>query len=266
MAEQDGFVVESLVLDLNGLEPVPAYFVRPNDARDPVPAVVFNHAWGQSRRQLLESFHPSVPSCAAEFARRGWAAICIDHWGFGERSGRTESEIFKWMLWTGRVMWGMMVFDSLRAVDYLTERPDVNPGRIATVGISMGATMAWWLAALDERIRVCVDICGMTDFDALIETRGLDLHSIYYYVPRLLNHFTTADINRLIAPRPHLSIAGIYDKITPPAGLARIDEALQATYQELGHPTHWRMSRYHTGHMETAEMRAEWLAFLETYL
>ncbi len=51
--------------------------------------------------------------------RRGYAALCIDTWAFGERRGRTESEIFKQMLWTGRVMWGMMVYDSLRAVDYL---------------------------------------------------------------------------------------------------------------------------------------------------
>ena len=26
------------------------------------------------------------------------------------------------MLWTGRVMWGMMVFDSLRGLDYLVSR------------------------------------------------------------------------------------------------------------------------------------------------
>src|SRR5437763_16439953 len=30
-------------------------------------------------------------------------------------------------------------------------------------------------------------------------------------------------INALIAPRPHLSLAGNYDKLTPPAGLDRID-------------------------------------------
>ena len=37
---------------------------------------------------------------------------------------------------------------------------------------------------------------------------GLDGHGIYYYVPALLKHFTSADINALIAPRAHLAIAG----------------------------------------------------------
>ncbi|MGQ9816029.1 MAG: dienelactone hydrolase family protein, partial [Candidatus Roseilinea sp.] len=79
---------------------------------------------------------------AVELTRRGYAALCIDTWAFGERRGRTESEIFKWMLWRGQVMWGMMVYDSLRAIDYLVSRPDVDPARIGTLGISMGSTMA----------------------------------------------------------------------------------------------------------------------------
>ena len=31
------------------------------------------------------------------------------------------------MLWKGRVLWGMMVYDTLRAVDYLATRPDIAP-------------------------------------------------------------------------------------------------------------------------------------------
>ena len=42
-------------------------------------------------------------------------------WAFGERRGRTR-EIFKEMLWKGRVMWGMMVYDSIKAIDYIFTR------------------------------------------------------------------------------------------------------------------------------------------------
>jgi cephalosporin-C deacetylase-like acetyl esterase len=59
----------------------------------------------------------------------------------------------------------MMVYDNIRAIDYLATRPEVNAARIATLGLSMGSTMAWWTAALDERVKVCVDICCLTDFD-----------------------------------------------------------------------------------------------------
>src|SRR5690606_38557733 len=101
----------------------------------------------------------------------------------GERSTRKESHIFKDLLWRGRVMWGMMLFDSLRAVDYAVQRPDVDAGRIGTLGMSMGSTMSWWLAALDERVRVTVDLCCLSDYEALRETGDMDGHNLYYFVP-----------------------------------------------------------------------------------
>jgi hypothetical protein len=170
------------------------------------------------------------------------------------------------MIWSGQVMLGMMVFDSLRAVDYLEGRPDVDPARIGTLGLSMGSTMAWWLAALDARVKVCIDICCLTDFEALVEHRSLEGHNVYYFVPGLLKHFTTAQINALIAPRAHLSLAGIYDPLTPPDGLDRIDAELGEVYAAADAADAWRLSRYATGHMETAAMRAEIIAFLRQWL
>ena len=112
----------------------------------------------------------------------------------------------------------------------------------------------------------CVDICCLTDFEALIAHRSLEAHSVYYFVPGLLKHFTTAQINALIAPRAHLSLAGIFDPLTPPDGLDRIDVALREVYAAAGAADAWRLSRYATGHMETAAMRAEIIAFLQRWL
>jgi hypothetical protein len=130
----------------------------------------------------------------------------------------------------------------------------------------MGSTMAWWHAALDERVTACVDLCCLTDFQALIETRGLDGHGLYYYVPGLLKHFSTAEINALICPRAHLSLAGVWDKLTPPAGLDRVHAALRRAYAEAGAPERWELVRYSTGHFETWDMRARVLRFLDRFL
>ncbi|HMM29747.1 MAG TPA: acetylxylan esterase, partial [Aggregatilineaceae bacterium] len=194
--------LEKWTLDLNGLEPVPAYVTLPLDARGPAPAVLYNHAHGSDyalgKDELLNGrSHLQAPPYAEALAREGVAALCIDHWVFGERATRTESAAFKQMLWEGRVLWGMMVYDSLRAIDFLVERPEVDPARIGTLGLSMGSTMAWWVAALDTRVQVCVDLCCLTDYQALIDAGGLDGHGVYYYVPRLLKHFTSAEINAL---------------------------------------------------------------------
>ena len=265
------YILEKLILDLNGIEPVPAYLVRPRDQQKPVPAVLYNHAHGGNytlgKDELLFGRDAlQKPPYAEVLAQNGYAALCVDTWAFGERRGRSESEIFKQMLWSGQVMWGMMVYDSLRAVDYLASRPDIDASRLATLGISMGSTMAWWAAALDTRIKVCVDLCCMTDFQALIRSRGLDGHGIYYYVPALLKHFTTAQINALIAPRAHLCLAGNYDRLTPADGLDGVDAELNGVYRSEGAPEAWKMIRYDCGHLETAAMRAEVLSFLRRWL
>jgi dienelactone hydrolase len=265
------YILEKWTLDLNGIEPVPAYLTLPLEGDGPFPAILYNHAHAHEyhvgKEELLNG-RPLLqkPPYAEALAAEGIAALCIDHWAFGGRATRTETALFKQFLWEGRVLWGMMVYDSLRAIDFLTSRPEIDAARIGTLGLSLGSTMAWWVAALDPRVKVCVDICCLTDFQALIETGGLDGHSIYYYVPRLLKHFTTAEINALIAPRPHLGLAGNRDPLTPPAGLDRIDAALREVYAAAGAPEAWRLVRYDCGHEELPEMRQEIMAFLRRWL
>lgn len=268
---RDDYELETLLLDLNGLEPVPAYFVKPRQVQGSIPCILYNHAHGGKydigKEELLVGRSAlQSPPYAQALTTQGWGALCIDAWAFGERATRSESAIFKEMLWQGRVMWGMMVYDSLQALDYLCTRPDVDAERLGTLGMSMGSTMAWWLAALDTRIKVCVDICCLTDFQALIDSDGLDLHSIYYYVPSLLKYFSTAQINALISPRPHLALAGDQDPLTPPVGLDRIDIALRQVYANAGCPEAWRLSCHHAKHEETAAMRQEAISFLRAWL
>lgn len=269
--EHDGYILERLLLDLNGLEAAPAYFAKPSAATEPLPCILYNHAHGgryDIGKEELVAGRDSMqqPSYAKALTDAGFAVLCFDTWCFGERHKQSESAVFKEMLWKGRVLWGMMVYDSLKALDYLHSRSDVDRSRIGTMGLSMGSTMAWWLAALDERVRVCVDLCCLTDFDALIESQALDRHGLYYYVPSLLKHFTTSEINALIAPRPHLSLAGDLDDLTPSHGLDRVDAELRQVYAESGAPEAWTLKRYPVGHMETAEMRQEVISFLNRRL
>jgi dienelactone hydrolase len=269
--ERDGVIIQKLLMDINGLELVPAYFSKPKNATGKLPVVLFNHShFGQyevgknefvNGRKEMQS-----PPYALALAKEGYAGLCIDSWGFGERSGRAELDIFKEMLWKGQVLFGMMVYDNLRALDYLVAREDIDTDRIATMGMSMGSTMAWWLAALDERIKVCVDLNCLTDFHTLMEQGDLRLHGIYYYVPDLLNHFSTSDINALISPRPHLGLAGEFDPLTPLEGLHIIDKNMKAKYAEDDAPEAWKLNIYPVAHEETAEMRADILQFLREWL
>ena len=268
---KDGFILEKLLLDLNGQQQVPAWFARPEKIEGKVPAILFSHSHGGyyhlGKDELIKgnTYMPETPYAEA-LTQMGYCVLSIDHWVFGERSGPRESAFFKESLWKGQCMWGMMVYDSLRAMDYLCQRPEVDASRIGAIGMSMGSTMSWWTAALDTRVKVCVDICCLTEFDALIEDGGIDLHGIFYYVPSLLKYFSTAEINALIAPRAHLAIAGSLDRLTPVPGLHKIDQELKKVYEAMGAGDKWKLNIYEIGHHETPEMRKDLLDYLKQEL
>src|SRR3954464_12210854 len=251
--DRGAYTLETLIIDLNGEEPAPAYFAKPKNASGKLPTVLFNHSHGGGyqvgKTEFIEGReYMGKPPYAEFLTSLGYNALCFDAWIFGERSKDTELEAFKNFLWHGRVLWGMMVYDALKAVDYMVTRPDVDAQRLATVGMSMGSSTAQWAGALDPRLKVVVDICCLTDWHTLVEVGGLKGHGIYYYVPDLLNHFSTSQMNALIAPRAHLAVAGNLDPLTPVAGLDRVDSELRQVYERAGHPENWQLLRYESAH------------------
>lgn len=263
-------VGEKLLLDLNGDEPVPAYFLRPSGS-GPFPLILYGHAHGfdydLGKDEILRGRPELLRPYGSELVGRGYAVLTIDNWLFGERPRHGgESAFVKKTLLQGQIPWGMMLRDNAAALDFACAHRDIDPTRIAAMGLSMGSSLSWWLAALDERIRVCVDLCCLTDFSAAISTGGIDGHGFYYIVPGLLRSFDTPDINALIAPRPHLSLAGRDDPLTPAAGLDRIDEHLRAHYAKLGHAQAWQLQRFDCGHEEVSAMREAAIRFLDRWL
>jgi hypothetical protein len=265
-----GYVLEHLMLELNGIEPVPALLLLPDRRPQPAPALLYIHAHGDQyelgKEELLVG-RDVLPAYAPICAEKGLVTLAIDSWCFSGRrhqadGRRGEHDAFKRMLWRGQVLWGMMMFDEVQAVDYLAGRPEVDPRRIGVFGLSMGSTKAWWLAALDPRIRLCINLCCLTDYEELMRIDNLAGHGIYYYVPRLLTRFQAHEICELIVPRPHLSLNGRQDLLTPPAGVQRIRDHLAPLYARYGRVEDCRIELFDCGHQETPTMRAvvgQWL-------
>lgn len=272
--KHDGYALERLVLDLNGEEEVPALLLIPEKRQIPAPGMLYIHWHGGmydlGKEQLLTGVQVQPPY-APVLAEKGIVTLAIDSWCFGDRKrvadGHTgEEDAFKLMLWKGQVLYGMMMFDEFRAMDYLASRPEVDPGRLGVFGMSMGATKAWWLTALDPRVSMCIDVCCLTDFEELIRTHGLKGHGIYYYVPRLLQHFQTAQINALIVPRPHLSVNGRLDPLTPPNGVDKVRDYLLPLYRKLGREQDCEIMLFDCAHVELPEMRKRILEWMDNYL
>jgi acetyl esterase/lipase len=160
----------------------------------------------------------------------------------------------------------MRIFDSISLIDYLQSRTDVNGERLAAIGMSMGGLMSWWLSALDERVKVTVDIAAQVHIETLMEKRGLDHHGFYYYVPGLLKHFSTLAVQELIAPRARLSVIGKDDRLCPTDGARFLNGRLQDFYEKQQASGNWNGRILTGGHQETKEMRELWKAFLIEHL
>src|SRR5690242_17510347 len=112
--EHDAFTLERLVLDLNGLEPVPAILLIPHKRTPRAPGLLYIHWHGgmyDLGKEMLLKGVDVAPPYAPVCAEKGIVTLAIDSWCFGERKhervGRTgEENAFKEMLWKGRVLYG----------------------------------------------------------------------------------------------------------------------------------------------------------------
>ncbi|MFW6107434.1 MAG: hypothetical protein ACOC8A_01960 [bacterium] len=108
---------------------------------------------------------PDLLILGAAFARGGGIALAIESIGSGERlvSSRFAHKreqrnlVGSQLLLAGETLEGWTAWDISRAVDYLVEREDVDPGRIAIVGgVAGGGDVSALAAAVDERIAVSI--------------------------------------------------------------------------------------------------------------
>ena len=264
----DASGVEHWQLGLDAGEPVPALMLRPPAGMPLRGVVLYCHAHGhrfEKGAEELVAGRPALqtPPYGPVLAARGWAALAIDQRGFGARQGPGERALVKQALWQGRTLWGLRLRDTLAALDWLRTQPGLAALPVVTLGLSMGSTLALWAAALDDRIAGCAEMCCAAEYDALLASGGYDHHGEYFFVPGLLAQFTLGEISALIAPRPHLSLAGRADPLTPPEGLARLDRSQRAAYAALGAGTAWQQHLEDGGHAETPAMRARVLDWLD---
>lgn len=263
-----GHLIEELILATD--TEIPATLIRP--ARDgPFPAVIYCHAHGGDhhlgRRELLDgSAFLQSPGYGRALANLGFAALAIDHAGFGQRrSEGSESALAKAALWNGTCLFGRMLNDLSFAIGSLAARPDIRADRIFSLGLSMGAAHAVWLAALDDRLAGSAHLCMLADIAPLLSSGIHDRHGHYLTVPGLLQHCEFGDVAGLVAPKPQLICHGGQDGLTPraarDAALARARAAYDLRPGLDGNALQVMLDP-ESGHAESAHMRAAVLDFL----
>lgn len=275
--EMPGYTLERFEFH-NGVDMmVPGILAIPSGSKKPMPVIIGMHGHSGSKNEYLPD-PKNERSLGWMLVKSGYAVAAIDGYFNGERVGHgprgkmekdpaygQEMSLFKLHLWQGRTLWGLMVRDEQCLLDYLETRPELDRNRIGATGMSMGCTRAWWVSALDERVKAIVGVACFTRYTELL-AHGSS-HGIYYFVPGLLKHFDTEAIYALTAPRPMLMLSGDQDRNAPPDGIEVLEKKIAAVYQLYGQPERFRSVLYKdTGHEYLPEMRTEMVGWFERWL
>jgi len=128
---------------------LPGYFFPADDGSRPRATVILTGGYDGTAEELY-----FLTGAAA--LERGYNVLCFD--GPGQGSALLQQGLLL------RPDWEHVI---AAVIDVVTERPDVDPERIAVIGLSLGAHLAPRAASLDHRIAACVADCGSFDlFDA----------------------------------------------------------------------------------------------------
>ena len=180
--------------------------------------------------------HPDVQARCIKLAKLGFVVLVYDAIGQGERMipGNVHHEAGYALMPVGETIAGWMVWDSMRAIDYLLTLPEVDPERIGVTGNSGGGLNTLFTAALDQRVRAAV-VGGYTfEFANWIKYAGP--HCTCTHLPGLFRSMEWFEIAGLIAPRALMMMQGDRDDIFPISGARRSGHKTEAIYAMLGHP------------------------------
>jgi dienelactone hydrolase len=176
---------------------------------------------------------------------------------FNQRSGQNEQLVGRTIFSAGFTWAGLMFWDDIRSVDYLLTRPEVDPGRIGCVGLSVGGVRSCHLAALDDRIKAAVVVGWMASFPAQLQRHVRNTIGHTKLVPGLYRHLDYPDVASLAMPAALLVINGKKDGLFEPKGVASAFDKLASCYRKAGIPERLKTRLYDTPHEFNGQMQDE---------
>lgn len=241
------------------------YIMYPHgDSRTPRPVIIvpyYDVDTPAGRNMGGRSFMSGGVRAYAQLAvQRGFIAVAIRWFGesYGERYDEAVANLkLRHPQWTGLGKW---VWDAQRLIDYLVTQPEVDRDRIGIIGHSLGAKMALYAAAMDDRIKAVVFSEGGMGFK-------MSNYEDYWYLGEELAKFPAGtdqhELLALTAPRPFLLIGG--DEYDGPQSWHYIN-ALRPVYQRYDRPLNIGYFNHHTGHSPTTEAVGHGMEWLEYFL
>lgn len=204
----------------------------------------------------------------AWFARNGYVCLILDTLQLGEIEG-IHHGLHRYERWwwqsRGYTPAGVEAWNGIRAIDYLQSLPEVDSERIGITGRSGGGITSWWVAALDERIKVAVPVAGITDLQDHIVNGCIEDHCDCMYMQNNYR-WDFPKLAALVAPRPLLISNTDRDIMFPVEGVFRVYRQVRQIYEQLGAGEQLALNITAGPHRDEQELRIHAFRWLNRYL
>ncbi len=267
--ERERYTIHKIVFESRPRFYVTALVYVPKQHRAPYPGILF--PLGHSRNGKAYDSYQRTP---AGFAEKGYLVLAYDPLGQGERwqywdpvkresafsaSTREHSNVGAQCLLLGINLAQFMIWDSIRALDCLLARDDVDPERIGCTGVSGGGTNTAYYVPFDDRVTAAMPTCYIAGFPALLDSVGPQdaEQNLFGQLAVGLDH---EDYLSLVAPRP-LCVGAATGDYFPLAGARRCVESAKRTYAALSVPDELSLAvaeQNHGYHLPMREAAYAW--------
>lgn len=272
--DRDGYRVEKIVF-----ESMPDFYVTGalfipagHTGRGPAILDVIGHSTQAFRRDIYQNV-------ILNLVHKGFVVFAIDPLGQGERlqyfdpsSGKSSvgsstaehSHVGVQCFLTARSLARYFTWDGIRAIDYLTSRPEVDPDRIGVTGLSGGGTQSSYIGAIDPRVIAAAPTGFITSISRLLGSIGpQDAEQVFYHGPlRGIDH---ADLLEVRAPKPTLQVTTTRDFFSIQGARETAAEVRQV-FELLGHPEHFDQIEDDFEHGFTKKNNEATYAFFQKFL
>lgn len=257
--DMGGYTISNVVFYSRPGFPVTANLYRPKNASGKLPAVVcpIGHWLELGKRG------ESLQARCIKLVKMGYVVLIYDAIGHGERAlaGNSHHEAGFALLPLGQTVAGWMVWDSMRALDYLLTLPDVDQERIGITGNSGGGLNSLFTAAVDTRFASCAMAGYVFHFNNWIRYSGP--HCTCCALPGLYKKMEWFEIAGLIAPRALLMMQGTADNIFPISGARVAGRLAESVYAMEGAAGKARFAEFegfsHGYHLPFREAMYGWM-------
>ena len=254
------------------------------------PAVICLHSTGRSK----ETMRPFLEA----FACLGYVAVGMDARYHGDRGHNPhaygDALVAAWETAQEMPFLFDTVWDLMKLMDYLTQRPDIDPERIGMMGISLGGMHTWFAAAADPRIAAAVPLIGVQSFGWAVANDqwharvdsiprpfavaahdlgkdGIDSETVAAVwrrlAPGLMDFLDSPQTLPTIAPRPLFVYNGKDDPRCPIQGLTKVVLRTAQRYKEAGVPERFKFfAEEGVAHTLTEEMGDAAILWFNKYL